>query len=434
MKVLKTWNHKAILGLKYKGEKPLRLKDPAGNSLVLKVTKKSKTWVCQVRQNGTVKTLTIGSFPNVGLSEARAKAAVIQTDRDEGVDVYVEHGAGDAVVAEPAERSGMTCQDAFDAYIGKLETGTNLHGKRSNKASTLAEKKRIWTKYFANLLGGVHIADVTEDALLDVIEPYREESEAGADTITAYMKAFFKWAKANKRLTGLMVNPAEDLPKGKVAARTRVLSKDEIRWIWRALESESPIWRDAYRLDLLTALRRQEVFGLERGEFNLVDQTLDIAAVRMKNGVDFRVGLGTLAAAIVERRLKATTSKFLFPTTDGKKAVTGFSKAAARIRDKVDVLAKKEGRTVQRWTMHDFRRTFSSIMNAMTNIEGNRLVAKDHIERSLSHVMKGVEGVYDRNDYLAEKRRVLGLWEAEISRIVDLEQSINIENHNSNAA
>lgn len=53
--------------------------------------------------------------------------------------------------------------------------------------------------------------------------------------------------------------------------------------------------------------------------------------------------------------------------------------------------------------MHDFRRT------ARTHLAA--LGVEPHVaERCLNHKLKGVEGVYNRHDYLAERRRALEAW------------------------
>ena len=57
------------------------------------------------------------------------------------------------------------------------------------------------------------------------------------------------------------------------------------------------------------------------------------------------------------------------------------------------------------------------MMNGLSDEGGNRLIAKDHIERVLSHIIRGVEGTYDRNDYYAEKRRALMLWADHLDEI-----------------
>lgn len=410
------WNHQSLLN-----SPAGRHQDPKGNRLILRVSAvKNRVWVWQARVGGVPRQITIGDFPAIGLADARKKAGEISADHALGVDVYVKHGAG-AKTAPVVKSSVMTCQEAWDVWIAVLIGGTKAHGSKKNKDSTIYEKQRVWKNTFCEHIGDWPITQVTEEDLLDRIEPFRDDGKFGAaNTATRFIKAFFKWAKTNKRATGLKINPAEDFVAAQSGKRTRYLDKDEIRLLWIALEKEGPIWRDGYRLALLSGQRRDEIFEAERSEVNEGDRCLDIRAERMKNNREHRVPLGDMGWAIIQERIKASNSVYLFPSfRDGdiERPVSGFSKAQKRIRDAVAELGKGEGRTVPHWTLHDLRRTFSSHVNGIKDAGENRLVAKDHIERAMSHLIGGVEGTYDRNDYFAEKRRVYRVWEEEVTRI-----------------
>lgn len=58
---------------------------------------------------------------------------------------------------------------------------------------------------------------------------------------------------------------------------------------------------------------------------------------------------------------------------------------------------------VEAFCIHDFRRT------ARTHLAA--LGVESHIaERCLNHKIKGIEGIYNRHDYLGERRHALKLW------------------------
>ncbi|KAK0366153.1 hypothetical protein LTR94_003775 [Friedmanniomyces endolithicus] len=415
------WNHQALIALKFESARYI---DPKGNRLSLVVSKSSKIWRWQARVNGVPRTLTLGKFPAVGLADARAKAGVIQADHDAGIDVHVKYGGGlaatDAAPAVEAKRAGMTCQQAWDRYIGGLKEGTNVHGKARNKPRTIVEKEGMWKRLWADEIGDTMMNEVTEEVLYDVIQGLRDARHMGAaNSTTRYIKAFFKWAKLEKRATGLMINVAEDLPVSKLEARDRYLSVTEIRYLWCALEREEEIWADGYRLALLTGQRKLEIIGALRSEVDVAARHITISADRMKQNRAHVVPLSDQAWEIVDRRLKATTSKYLFPVDHGKTHLTCFSKRQAAIKAAVAKLAAADGVEVAHWSFHDLRRTASTMMNGLRDKRGNRLVAKDHIERVLSHVLGGVEGTYDRNDYYAEKRRALILWADHLDTVIN---------------
>jgi len=414
------WNHQGLIGLKFENA---RYNDPKGNRLSLIVSKTSKIWRWQARVNGVPRTLTLGKFPATGLAEARAKAGEIQANHDSGIDVYVKYGAGVAPDVAPVvhdqQRAGMTCQEAWNRYIGGLKAGTNVHGKAANKPRTIIEKEGMWARLWSTEIGSLTIGEVTEENLYDVIQRLRDKSQMGAaNSTTRYIKAFFRWAKLEKRVTGLKSNPAEDLPVSQLQARDRYLTENEIRYLWTALAGKDQIWMDAYRLALLTGQRKNEIFGALRSEVDVSARHITISADRMKHNRAHVVPLSQQAWEIVERRLKATTSNYLFAAADGENHLTGFSKRQATIKAAVAKLGAADGIEVPHWSFHDLRRTASTMMNGLRDESGNRLIAKDHIERVLSHIIRGVEGTYDRNDYYAEKRRALTLWADQLDKIV----------------
>ena len=60
---------------------------------------------------------------------------------------------------------------------------------------------------------------------------------------------------------------------------------------------------------------------------------------------------------------------------------------------------------VDGWTLHDLRRTARSLMSRAG-------VPSEHAERVLGHVIKGVEGIYDRHGYSEEKGSRSKSWRA----------------------
>ncbi len=59
--------------------------------------------------------------------------------------------------------------------------------------------------------------------------------------------------------------------------------------------------------------------------------------------------------------------------------------------------------TIPHFTLHDFRRTGSTLLHA------NGYVS-DVIEKALGHTIKGVRGVYNKATYAPERRTMLQFW------------------------
>jgi integrase len=91
----------------------------------------------------------------------------------------------------------------------------------------------------------------------------------------------------------------------------------------------------------------------------------------------------------------------VFSTTDGDEAFSGFSKAKRALDKRIAELREADGcEPMPHWVFHDLRRTARSLMSRAG-------VDSEIGERVLGHAIPGVRGVYDRYEYLDEKRDAL---------------------------
>jgi len=72
----------------------------------------------------------------------------------------------------------------------------------------------------------------------------------------------------------------------------------------------------------------------------------------------------------------------------------------------------------ERWTLHDLRRTVRSGLSGL-RVDGSHRIGSDIAERVLGHVVGGGRGIYDRYEYLDEKREALDLWAKRLRDIVE---------------
>ncbi|HLJ18649.1 MAG TPA: tyrosine-type recombinase/integrase, partial [Stellaceae bacterium] len=89
-------------------------------------------------------------------------------------------------------------------------------------------------------------------------------------------------------------------------------------------------------------------------------------------------------------------------TVDGRKPINGFSHAKKRLDD---------GAALAHWRNHDLRRTAATSM-------GKLGVSRFVISRVLNHADSSVTGVYDRYEYLAEKRHALEAWSGYLENLI----------------
>jgi integrase len=133
----------------------------------------------------------------------------------------------------------------------------------------------------------------------------------------------------------------------------------------------------------------------------------------MKNKLEHAVPLTPAVVAVIGSRPKdARARPYAFSTVGGKTPFSGFSKAKAALDEQIAKVRKEEGREpMASWTQHDLRRTAKTLMTRAG-------VRPDISERVLSHTIEGVEGVYDRWEYLPEKMDALEKLAALVDRIV----------------
>jgi integrase len=125
-------------------------------------------------------------------------------------------------------------------------------------------------------------------------------------------------------------------------------------------------------------------------------------------------------AAILDELPTFKRGEYVFSTSFGEKPAWVTDRAKkwleARMQRTLRALARKNGDdpekvTLEPWVNHDIRRTLRSRMSELR-------VPTDVAEAVLAHVKPGIVGVYDRHQYLNEKREALELWAARLRSIV----------------
>jgi integrase len=282
----------------------------------------------------------------------------------------------------------------------------------------------------------VQIADIKRreiSTLLDQIEHGTFRAADGrllggpvmADRVLAALRKLMNWyaARDDDFINPIVKGMARTKPKER--SRDRVLSDDEIRALWRSLDSECrensescsaiSVWGGLVRLLLLSAQRREEVAQMRHSE---VDRggIWTIPAARYKTGKPNVVPLSDAALAIIAAQERIGDGDLVF-TTNGEVAFSGFSKAKKRLDQtmlkylQASVSRGENAATLPEWRLHDLRRTAKTLMVRAG-------VRPDITERVLGHAISGVEGVYDRHTYTVEKRDALQKLEALIQAIV----------------
>jgi integrase len=206
--------------------------------------------------------------------------------------------------------------------------------------------------------------------------------------------------------------PAEETP------RERTLSADELRECWPQFEALAYPFGPFLRLALLTGQRRSEVAGMRWDAVDLEAKTWTLASDETKGRRWHVVPLSDLAISILRALPRLTLpdsnkpSPYVF-TTRGDVSISGFSVAKRRIDRRIATVREEtDAGPMDSWGIHDLRRTAATEM-------GRLGVSEFIIGRVLNHAAKGVTGkVYNRYEYLNEKRDALERWARYLESLV----------------
>ena len=331
------------------------------------------------------------SFKN-GLSLAAARREARKVIGD------VAKGSDPLAVRRKSEAASDTLRSIADEYLARENT----------RLRSIDQRRAVLEKLVYPKLGPVRIGDIRRTdvvRLLDSIED--ERGPVMADKVLAVLRRLFTWyaGRSDDFRSPIVRGMARTSPKA--LARTRTLSDEELRALWKAADDLATPFARMVQFILLTGVRRNEAARMDRGE--IIGEEWLIPSERFKGKREFLVPLTPAALAVLSKLPLITNSRQgpVF-TTDGKRPLSGFSKFKK-------AFDKRCG--VEKWTLHDLRRTARTLMSRAG-------VDKDHAERMLGHVIGGVRGVYDRHEFAAEKRRALEMLAAQIGRIVDPQPNV----------
>ena len=350
----------------------------------VKVTPKGrKAFIVLYRAGGEgsrLRKYTIGPYGRVTLHQARATALEIFAARTEGRDLAAEKQlARRRLVADRVD-------DLVELFIGEHVSKT----RSAREISRLLRREVIpsWGKRSIHEIGKRQVIEL-------VTEVSGRGTPSAANKLLKVVKAFFGWCVGRAILDASPANglvaPARERP------RDRVLDDDELSRIIRAARQI-----DGPYAGIVELLAREEVGQLTWDEFDLANQTWTLPASRTKNGRPHFVHLSNEATAVLNRT--PTMGAFVF-SLSGTKPFQSFS-AAKRELDELS--------GVSDWRLHDLRRTCVSGMA--------RLGVAPHVaDKVLNHqtgTISGVAAVYQRHEFLEERKEALERWGAHVAGLM----------------
>ena len=374
----------------------------------VKITPKgNRTYLYQYRMGGRgakVRRYTIGLHgvwtPDAARKEARRIAQLV----DQGVDPATEKSRKQR---EEVELGFSAYAERFiDEYLrSEWQGGFEL-------AAGLLRRVAIPT-FRHRPITAITRADIS--ALMDKLA---DRPAARRNTFTV-VRRLFRWA-VNRG--DIQLSPLQEMePPPAPASRDRVLSGDELKWVWLAADTLGYPFGDFVKFLILTGQRREEVSQLEWSEIDQKSALWTIPAKRTKNGLAHDVPLSNgamkILAAIATRSSETKAAAwprngFAF-TANGKKGVTGYSVAKRQLDERISAEIGKENHNLsafQPWRFHDLRPTLATGLQRLDI----RFEVTEAILNHRSGLRGGVAGVYQRHNWAEEKRTALEKWNNKI--------------------
>jgi integrase len=364
----------------------------------------AKSWVIQYRHAGRSRRMTLE--PELTLDAARKKAKKLRSNVSE---------------EDPLEEKRKKANEGQTT----LKAIALNYLERHKRLRTIDERRRIFNKLIFPKLGSRPIATIRRSDIADLLDKIEDDvqerhsqvtrwnGKVTADHALAILRALLNWHATRDDDYRSPISRGMTRAKPKEIARTRVLTDDELRLVWRAAGVMSGYFGKLVRFILLTATRRGEAANIDREELS-GDEWI-IPAKRHKSKRPFLLPLPRQAMAILAEipTIGAPRGKgFIFPM--GKRR-NDFSTPKIRFDEIVLSLQREQDPNAQplpRWTLHDLRRTARTLMSRAG-------VDPDHAERCLGHVIPGIRGTYDLYEFRDEKRRAFEKLAGLIERILD---------------
>ena len=382
----------ALRSLKPK-EAPYKLTDRDGMYVTVS-PKGTITFRYDYRHNSRRETLTIGRYGPGGLSLARARERCLDAKR------ALSDGQSPAREKQ-REKRRLSDAKTFEEFTVKWQAEARMAD------STRSMRKSVIDRDILPAFSKRLLTEITADDLRELCNKVKGR---GAPATALHVRDIVKQVYGFAILHGEKVaNPADDVGPSSIATfvpKDRALSPTEIRVMHKQMESIAtyPTIRLALRLILLTLVRKSELIEATWDEIDFENALWTIPKQRMKGSKPHNIYLSQQALDImIALRTCAGGSKFLLPSRyDADKCM---SKATLnRVTYLIVDRAKVDGLPIESFTVHDLRRTGSTILNELG-------FNSDWIEKCLAHEEgRSSRGIYNKAEYAEQRRHMLQEW------------------------
>jgi integrase len=371
-------------------DKPQKFADGGGLYLLLNPNG-SRWWRLKYRAGGKEKLLSLGTYPDTGLKDARDKRDAARKLMAAGIDPGEQRKAEKAAGEERTANSLEVV--AREWHVKQSATWVELHASRI--------MLRLENDVFP-WLGKRPIANITAMEFLATVNRIVDRGAVeSAHRVLQNCGQVMRYAIATGRAER---NPVADLrgalPPVKQSHLAAIIDPHAIGGLLRAMDvySGSLVTKCALRLAPLVFVRPGELRQAEWTEFDLDGAQWNIPAEKMKMREPHIVPLSPQAVAILRE---------LYPLTGRGRYVFPSARSPQRPMSNNAVLSalRRMGYATDEMSGHGFRAMARTVLDEVLHFR------PDYIEHQLAHAVKDPNGrAYNRTAHLAERRKMMAGW------------------------
>ena len=345
------------------------------------------------RFNGRRETLTLGRYGRGGLSLAEARGLLFEIKRT------IAGGVSPALEKQRAKRrlqEARSFEHIAQAWMDKAPMADSTRNMRRSIFD-----REVLPQWRTRLL-----SEITPD---DLRAHCKSIVDRGAPATAIHVRDIVKQIYGWAILHGEKIdNPADGVGPASIATfrpRDRSLSPGEIRIMLGLLGEVAtlPTIRLGLKFILLSMVRKSELQDGVWPEVDFDNAVWSIPKARMKRSRPHNVYLSTqMLDILIALKTCAGNSKYILPSrydADAPMSRATFNRVTSAIAE----LAKKRGLPLEPFTVHDLRRTASTLLNEMG-------FNSDWIEKGLAHEERSSRGVYNKAEFEMQRRHMAQQW------------------------
>lgn len=371
-------------------ERSYKLSD--GKGMYLEIAPSGgKWWRLKYRIDGKEKRISLGTYPEINLKEARERCDEARKLLANDIDPSEHRKA--IKISREAENA-----NSFEIIAREW------HAKNTPSWST-SHSERILSRLEKNIFPWLGSSPINKISSPNLLKTLRRIEERGAietaHRVQQTCSQIFRYAIATGRADR---DPAPDLrgalPSVKEIHHAAITNPEMVGALLRAIDSYQGnlITRYALKLAPLVFVRPGELRAAEWAEIDLDKAEWNIPAERMKMRQPLLVPLATQAITILKEIQPITgNGRYVFPCAHTKLRPMSNNAILAALR--------RMGFSKEEMTGHGFRAMARTILDEILNIR------PDYIEHQLGHAVRDPNGrAYNRTAHLIERKKMMQQW------------------------